>query len=938
MTTPVATASITIVPDFSGFAGQLRRDINTSLAGVQSSTKSAAAGISNNFRNATASAGKDFDLLSSKARISSSGISASFKASAIGIGVAFAAIKVGSFFKDAVTEASNLNESINAIKVLLGSGADSFLEFGKSAADNLGIAQQNLNALVTPTAALLKNAGLTGEALSGSLQELATRATDVGSVVNASAGDVLEGFNAALRGEFDTLEKFGVSLKQSAVNQKAVELGLAETTSQVSTQASALAAYQLVLEKSSFAAGDFAKTQDGVANSGRIIAANFAELKATIGTTLLPAVQVVQGALIPALEAVAPALGTVAQAIGQTLVALAPALESLGPILADTFTALAPALEPLGQAFADVFTALGPLLPVLAQLVTTALVPLSGVLSEVATALAPMIALFAQFADQVLASFAPLFPPLIAAFQDAASAIGDQLVVSLQQLLPQLLQVFQALLPLVPVFVQVTLAALPLIPPLLELATAILNVLLPAINAILPVFTSLATGIGGVFASTIGQVVGFINTLIDVATAAINKAIDLYNKIPFVGDIDKGAGASFVGTPAQNTGFEQDAASITAALQKQGFGASTASAGIPASAAAGALAASKALDNGASSAKAAADKLKKSIADVRKEVNALAKGTSDQTVDEIKRGFDSLVASLKDAGLKQYVAQVRAVEKTLVGLARQRDKLNDQLNDAKDNLKSLKDESSSFADSVRSAVNDLGNVAQESQGIATTFVGIRQQLISAIGTTRQFSAAIASLTAAGLNQTSLRQLIEAGPAAGLDAARALLSGGVAGVQEVNQLQAQLDAQGQALGASVANTFYAAGIQAAAGLVAGLQSQEAAIEAQMNRIADRMAKAIKKALQIKSPSALLAREVGVPAGQGIVGGLVKEIDRMTGVTGAVRNYASNVTFGPGSVVAHGATEAGASRMGTGLGLGIKDVLERQLAQAMIDGHG
>lgn len=938
MTTPVATAEVRIVPDFSGFATQLRRDISTSLNGVQSSTRSAANGISNNFRSATRQAGDDFNLLSSRARVSSAGISASFKASAIGIGAAFAAIKVGAFFKDAVTEASNLNESINAINVLLGTGASSFLEFGKSAADNLGIAQQNLNALVTPTAALLKNAGLTGEALSSSLQTLATRATDVGSVVNASAGEVLEGFNAALRGEFDTLEKFGVSLKQSAVNQKAVELGLAETTSAVSTQASALAAYQLVLEKSAFAAGDFAKTQDGVANSGRIIAANFAELKATVGTTLLPAVQIVQGALIPALEAVAPALGTVAEAVGQTLVALAPALESLGPILADTFTALAPALEPLGQAFADIFTALGPVIPVLANLATAILVPLASVLSTVATALTPVIAQFAQFADQVIASIQPILPPLIAAFTETAAVLGDQLAASMQQLLPQVLELFQGLLPLVPLFLQLATVALPLVPPLLELATAILSVLLPAINAILPAFTALATGIGGVFEGTIGRVVGFINRLIEAATDAINTAIDLYNKIPFVGDIQKASGAGFVGTPAQNTGFEQDAATITAQLKAQGFGASTSSAGIPAAAAAGALAASKAMDSGASSAKAAADKLKKSLAEVRQEVVKLAKDTSDLTVDEIRRGFDALVADLKDAGLKSYVAQVRAVERTLVGLAKQRDKLNEQLRAAKDNLKSLKDESTDFAAEIRKSVNDLGNVAQESRGIGTTFVGIRQQLLSAIGTTRQFSAAIESLTAAGLNQTSLRQLVEAGPAAGLAAARALLSGGAAGVAQINQLQTQLDAQGKALGTSVADTFYTSGIKAAEGLVAGLKSQEAAIEAQMNRIADKMAASIKKALQIRSPSALLAREVGVPAGQGIVGGLVKEINRMTGVTGAVRNYASNVTFGPGSVVAHGATEAGAQRMGTGIGMGIADVLERQLAQAVLNGHG
>lgn len=342
----------------------------------------------------------------------------------------------------------------------------------------------------------------------------------------------------------------------------------------------------------------------------------------------------------------------------------------------------------------------------------------------------------------------------------------------------------------------------------------------------------------------------------------------------------------------------------------------------------------------ASAAKAAAAAQARAVAAVKKALREIQDETGKQTINQLQANFDQLAAGLKDAGLKEYVKQVRNTEKVLVRLAKTRDQLNDQLKDSVQNLQSLKDESDSFADSIRNSVNALGNVAQATKGIRQTFVGIRQALVHAVGTTARFATVIEQLKAAGLNEVSLRQIVEAGPEQGLDSGRALLSGGAGGIAIINDLQKQLGTQADTLATNMQTLFYDAGIKAAEGIVTGLQSQEAAIEAQMNRIADKMAKAIRKALQIKSPSARLFREVGVPAGQGIVNGLMSEVSRAGGqrAGNSISNYASSINFGPGSIVAHGATEAGASRMGTGLGMGITAVLERQAAQAVLNGTG
>lgn len=61
------------------------------------------------------------------------------------------------------------------------------------------------------------------------------------------------------------------------------------------------------------------------------------------------------------------------------------------------------------------------------------------------------------------------------------------------------------------------------------------------------------------------------------------------------------------------------------------------------------------------------------------------------------------------------------------------------------------------------------------------------------------------------------------------------------------------------------------MDAASGLVKGLQKQEKAIAAEMDKIAKKMANAIKKSLKIKSPSRVFM-EVGDFTAQGLVAGL------------------------------------------------------------------
>lgn len=374
--------------------------------------------------------------------------------------------------------------------------------------------------------------------------------------------------------------------------------------------------------------------------------------------------------------------------------------------------------------------------------------------------------------------------------------------------------------------------------------------------------------------------------------------------------------------------------------------------------------------------RAAATKLNALAAALRRiatDTATFVKKISDKSADQIRTGFDKIVADLREQGATKLITNIRKVEDRLISLANKRKTLNDQLTAATTKLSDLKSESASFQKSIYDAIQSLGDVSNPTRGIAQTFLGISNTLTHAIGQTRRFAQNIEALREAGLNQTSLKELIDKGPAEGGDAASILARSGSAGVAQINDLEAQLTSAASSFSKSANDTIFSAGILAANSTVAALTAQEkaldkqmqsladtlaaslkkhlnlsaaiaeglakgleAAIDSQTEKIADKMVKSLRKKLKISSPSKLLFDEVGVPSGHGIISGLVSTLD--SAATGSsVRSYASSVTFGPGSVVAHGATEASAQRMGTGLGMGISDVLERQLAAAIVNGH-
>ena len=195
-----------------------------------------------------------------------------------------------------IKAASDLDETRNKVKVVFGDMSDDVLEWGKSAATAFGQSQQQALEAAGTFGNLFTSMGL-GKSESADMSKgLVQLAADLASFNNIDPALVLEKLRSGLVGEVEPLRTLGINLTMAQVKAKAMEMGLANASGEVSQAALVQARYALTLEQSTNAQGDFARTSDGLANSTRIMKAQFQDALATLGVNLHPTVlKVVQG-------------------------------------------------------------------------------------------------------------------------------------------------------------------------------------------------------------------------------------------------------------------------------------------------------------------------------------------------------------------------------------------------------------------------------------------------------------------------------------------------------------------------------------------------------------------------------------------------------------------------------------------------------------------
>lgn len=222
-----------------------------------------------------------------------------------GFVVAQGLMQIPSMIGGAVNAASDLNESLSKVQVVFRDGAPEIEAWANTAAGAMGLSKGAALEAAGTFGNFLQAMGQTPAAAKDMSIGMVQLAADLASFNNANPDEVLLALRSGLSGEAEPMRKFGVALSEAAVASKAAQMGIAPLGGTLTEQQKIAARYAIIMDQTTTAQGDFARTSTGAANQQRILAAQTANLSAEIGGKLLPAKIALQRLLI---EKLLPAL------------------------------------------------------------------------------------------------------------------------------------------------------------------------------------------------------------------------------------------------------------------------------------------------------------------------------------------------------------------------------------------------------------------------------------------------------------------------------------------------------------------------------------------------------------------------------------------------------------------------------------------------------
>lgn len=225
-----------------------------------------------------------------------SGLSKIGGASLIAAGAGAAALT--GFLASSIGPASDLSETVSKVGVVFGDAAESVLAFGDNAASALGMSRNEALSAAGTYGNLFRAMGMTENTSADMSTSLVTLAGDLASFNNMNPTEVLDKLRAGLSGETEPLKSLGVNLTAATIEAKALEMGLWSGTGAIDAASKAQASYALIMEQTTLAQGDFARTSDGLANQQRVLSASFKDIKAKVGGALLPLINKLAKAFI----------------------------------------------------------------------------------------------------------------------------------------------------------------------------------------------------------------------------------------------------------------------------------------------------------------------------------------------------------------------------------------------------------------------------------------------------------------------------------------------------------------------------------------------------------------------------------------------------------------------------------------------------------------
>lgn len=276
--------------------------------------------ISNHFQGAFSGATRGAE---EAGRESGTRFGGAFKAAITGALAYVGVQQIAGLYKNFVQEAGDLEQSVGAVDAVFKESAAQMHQWAATASTSVGISKNEYNQFASVLGSMLKNAGTPMEQLGDKTNKLITLGADLASMYGGTTADAIEAISAALRGEMDPIERYGISLNDAMLTQEGLRLGIQKTGGSFDTQQKQLIVQSLLFKQSADAQGNFYRETDTYQHKTQVLAAQWKDLSAQIGERFLPAAGMVAEWLstqgLPLFDSFATSIANVADFLRNTI-------------------------------------------------------------------------------------------------------------------------------------------------------------------------------------------------------------------------------------------------------------------------------------------------------------------------------------------------------------------------------------------------------------------------------------------------------------------------------------------------------------------------------------------------------------------------------------------------------------------------------------------
>ena len=235
-----------------------------------------------------------------------------------------------------VKYASDMTETSGKIGVVFAENTDAVLKWSEASINQMGLAQQTALDMAASYGDLGSAMGITNDKNMEMSTSLVQLAADMASFKNISVDRAAVALNGIYTGETESLKAMGVVMTEANLEQYAMNQGIEKNIKDMSQQELVMLRYNYVLDQTTNAQGDFARTGDSTANQMRKAKETLKQLATTLGQQLIPVVNRVLTALnnmLSGLLNMDEGTRTMVITIGAVVAAIGPALLLTGKVI-----------------------------------------------------------------------------------------------------------------------------------------------------------------------------------------------------------------------------------------------------------------------------------------------------------------------------------------------------------------------------------------------------------------------------------------------------------------------------------------------------------------------------------------------------------------------------------------------------------------------------